>query len=117
VGRRLLAGQDVPVGIPAQHADTRQALQQLEHFRGAGAEQDQVTQRPPPVHVIAGRIIEHRAQRHVVSVDIGDDGQLHARQLMSGCRGPQKLHRRAAPRLFAQPRLRWSPNHRPVLFA
>jgi hypothetical protein len=77
VGYGLLPGQDETVGVPAQHADPGQAPQQFERFRGAGAEQDQITQDPPPVHAIAGRVVKYRPQRHVVSVDVGDDTQLH----------------------------------------
>jgi hypothetical protein len=77
VGCGLLAGQDVTVGVPAQHGDPGQAAQPIEHLGRPDAEQDQVTQHPPAVHVIAGRVVEHRAQRHVVAVDIGDDAQLH----------------------------------------
>jgi hypothetical protein len=77
VGRGLLAGQDVTVGVPAQHGDPGQGAQPVQHLGRAGAEQDQVAQHPPPVHLIAGRVIEHRAQRLVVAVDIGDDAQPH----------------------------------------
>jgi len=62
VGRGLLAGQHVTVGVPAQHADTGQAAQPVEYLGRAGAEQDEVAQHPPAVHVMAGRVVEHRPQ-------------------------------------------------------
>jgi len=39
---RLLAGQDVAVGVPAQHLDARQPVQELKDLGRARAEQDQV---------------------------------------------------------------------------
>jgi len=77
MGRGLFTGQDVAVGVPAQHADAGQPAQPVEHLGRAGAEQDQVAQHPPAVHVMAGRVVEHRPQRHVVAVDVGDDAQPH----------------------------------------
>jgi hypothetical protein len=77
VGYGLLTGQDETVGVPAQHADPGEAPQELERLRGTGAEQDQVAEDPPLVHLVACRVVKHRAQRHVVPVDVGDDAQLH----------------------------------------
>jgi hypothetical protein len=54
VRRGLLAGQDVAVGVPADHVNARQFFQQLKYFSGPWAEQDEVAQCPPAVHVIAG---------------------------------------------------------------
>jgi hypothetical protein len=80
----LLTRQDIAVSVPAQRADARQALQKLKHLGGARAQQDQVAQCPPAVHLQTGRIIQHRPQRYVVSVDISDDSQPHARKLTRG---------------------------------
>jgi hypothetical protein len=81
----LLAGQDVAVGVSAQHADAAEALQQLEHLGGPRAEQHKVTKGPPAVHVQALRVLQHGAQRHVVAVDVSDDAQPHAHEPMN-CR-------------------------------
>jgi hypothetical protein len=59
--RGLLAGQDVTVGVPAEHADAGQSLQQLKHLDRARAEQDKIPQRPPAIHSEAVRVLQHRA--------------------------------------------------------
>ena len=56
VRRGLLARQDVPVCVPAQHLNARQPLQQLKHLNGARPEQDMVPERPPAVHPETVRI-------------------------------------------------------------
>jgi hypothetical protein len=57
----LLAGQDVAIGDPAQHADARQSVQKRKHLDGARAEQDKVAQCPLAVHVQAVGVVQHRA--------------------------------------------------------
>ena len=59
-------------------------MQKIQHLGRARAEQDQVAQRPLAVHLQTVRILQYRAQRHVVSVDISDDFQPHARKPMRG---------------------------------
>jgi hypothetical protein len=80
----LLSGEDVAIRVPAKHADAGHAMQELKDLGGTRAEQDQVAQRPPAVHAQAARILQNRAQRHVVSVDVRDDSHPHARKPKRG---------------------------------
>ena len=44
------------------------------------AEEDQISERPPALHVEALRVAERRAQRDGIPVNVGNDSQLHAPQ-------------------------------------
>lgn len=56
LGRRgLLACQDVPVGVPAQHLNARQPLQQFKHLNGPRPEQDIKTRSNPEGRCLGAR--------------------------------------------------------------
>ena len=85
----LLAGQDITIGVPLQHLNTRQRLEKLQHLGRTRTRQDQVAHDPPPVHLTAGRVIKHRPQRDFVPVYVGQDAKPHG-----------------SKRIFARPELR-----------
>jgi hypothetical protein len=57
----LLAGQDVAVGVAAQHADVGQSLQKFQHLGRTRAEQDKVAQCPPSVDAQTLGVFQYRA--------------------------------------------------------
>jgi hypothetical protein len=77
VRRGLLARQDVPVGVAAQHLNARQLPQQLKDLDGPRPEKDEVPKRPPAINPETGRVRQYRAERLVIAVDVGENSQLH----------------------------------------
>jgi hypothetical protein len=77
VRRRLVARQDIPVGVAAQHLNARQLPQQLEYLDGPRSEKDEVPQHPPAINPEGDRVRQYRAQRLVIAVDVGDNSELH----------------------------------------
>src|SRR5438552_15888103 len=76
--RRSLARRDVPVGVAANEADTRQVGEHFQRLGGLRADRDEVTQRPPLFDAVADPVRYHRLERDPIAVDAGQQAQPHA---------------------------------------
>ncbi len=88
--RRQVAGQDVPVGVPARERRVRQRGERRERLDGLGPERCVVAEHPD--HVGAALLLdvrEDRVERARVAVDVreGDESQAvaHARPALWSC--------------------------------
>ena len=84
---RLLVGQHVAISVSADEGDVLKRLEHLDHLDRMRTEQDQVTERPPPLDPEPVALIEYSAQRSGDAVDVGDDPKPHGVTVRLGAAG------------------------------